>query len=102
MSIESIEKFSERNWKHRFAQTLWDFFSAQGVPRSAALDDAYAHADAHYLVRSLASPEDEARSALHWIWEDAPQTNATPVCDKGMLHSNNGIQQLVNAAAVPA
>ncbi len=67
MSVALRDKAAERVWKHRFAQTLFDYFCEKGLDRAEALDDAYAHADAQYLVRGLGSPEDEARSALTWI-----------------------------------
>jgi hypothetical protein len=64
---EHIDKAAERAWKHRFAQVLYEHFCLGGLTQAAALADAYAHADAQYLVRGLGSPEDEARSALTWI-----------------------------------
>ena len=67
MSGAHREKAAERIWKHRFAQTLFDYFCKKGLDRAEALDDAYAHADAQFLVRGLRSPEDEARCALTWI-----------------------------------
>lgn len=67
MDEERTGRSTERAWKHRFAQTLSEFFFLSGVPKTTALDDAYAHADAQYLVRGMESPEDEARSALAWI-----------------------------------
>ena len=68
---EHTDKAAERAWKHRFAQVLYEHFCFGGLAQAAALDDAYAHADAQYLVRGLGSPEDEARSALTWIEADA-------------------------------
>lgn len=76
MVSDHLEKAAERLWKHRFAQTLFEAFCIRGVGRSHALDDAYAHADAQYLVRSLNGPEDEARAALNWIFADTPQSHA--------------------------
>ena len=70
MTSEHRDEVSERVWKHRFAQALYEFFYMGGLERDAALEDAYAHADVQYLVRSLASPEDDARSALIWIRAD--------------------------------
>lgn len=64
---DHIERSEERAWKHRFAQTLYEVFCQGGLDRAAALDDAYAHADAQYLVRGLKGPEEEARAALSWI-----------------------------------
>ncbi len=64
---EHIDEAAERVWKHRFAQVLYEHFCFGGLAQADALADAYAHADAQYLVRGLNSPEDEARSALSWI-----------------------------------
>ena len=76
MVSEQVERAAERLWKHRFAQTLFEAFCVRGVNRGVALDDAYAHADAQYLVRGLNAPEDEARTALNWIFADTPQSHA--------------------------
>lgn len=84
---EHIDRAAERAWKHRFAQTLYEAFCAGGVERAAALDDAYAHADAQYLVRGLGSPESEAHSALKWIQTEEPQAAAIPV-DNGTHPAN--------------
>lgn len=79
---------AERAWKHRFAQTLYEAFCESGLDRAAALEDAYAHADAQYLVRGQQSPEDEARSSLLWIRgsEGQPRTAST----EGTAHAENG------------
>jgi hypothetical protein len=69
---EQVERSAERLWKHRFAQTLFEAFCIRGVNRAVALEDAYAHADAQYLVRGLNGPEEEARSALDWIFAEMP------------------------------
>ena len=79
---EHTDKAAERAWKHRFAQVLYEHFCFGGLAQAPALDDAYAHADAQYLVRGLASPEDEARSALTWIQGDAEPAAAN--------HNGNG------------
>lgn len=81
---EHIDKAAERAWKHRFAQVLYEHFCFGGLAQAPALDDAYAHADAQYLVRGLGSPEDEARSALTWIQGDAEPAAAN--------HNGNGKQ----------
>ena len=73
---ENIDKVAERAWKHRFAQVLYEHFCFGGLAQAAALADAYAHADAQYLVRGLGSPEDEARSALTWIEADMEPAEA--------------------------
>ena len=72
------DKAAERVWKHRFAQTLFDYFCEKGLERAEALDDAYAHADAQFLVRGLGSPEDEARYALTWITAHKQDAVVTP------------------------
>ena len=76
MVSEQVERAAERLWKHRFAQTLFEAFCVRGVSRGVALEDAYAHADAQYLVRGLNGPEHEARSAMNWIFADTPQSHA--------------------------
>ncbi|GAA0561457.1 hypothetical protein [Rhizomicrobium electricum] len=72
---------AERAWKHRFAQTLYEAFCESGLDRAAALADAYAHADAQYLVRGELSPENEARSSLLWIQSDEVQPRAANTDD---------------------
>ncbi|GAA0541237.1 hypothetical protein FHS83_000112 [Rhizomicrobium palustre] len=73
----NFESAAERAWKHHFAQTLFEAFCASGMERALAIEDAYAHADAQYLVRGLKSPEDEARSSLLWIRDEEAGLHAT-------------------------
>lgn len=79
MTAIHMDKSTERAWKHRFAQILFESFCGSGIKKTAALDDAYAHADAQYLVRGLGSPEDEALAALTWIRADEAPTSAGTV-----------------------
>lgn len=78
---QHINRATERTWKHRFAQTLYEIFCEGGLDRAAALEDAYAHADAQYPVRGLNSPEDEARSAMLWIRDNEAQPQAANTDD---------------------
>ncbi len=91
MAGEFSDNAQERAWKHRFAQILYEFFYQGGLDPAAALADAYAHADAQYLVRSLASPEDDAKTALTWIRDEMASLTATNTNDDlHIANPNNG------------
>lgn len=91
-----------RAWKHRYAQTLYEAFCMSGLERSAALYDAYAHADTQYPLRGEGSPEDEARLELVRIQAHISGTAAnsddgavaTPNPHNGAHHVGSSVTQL--------
>lgn len=62
-----MAELSERIWKHRFAAELAKLFASQGLNGSAALEDAYAHADDHYPRRTFGWPEKEAEAVYRLL-----------------------------------
>jgi hypothetical protein len=100
---EQLSKSAERAWKHRFAQVLYESFCIGGVEKSAALADAYAHADAQYLVRGLGGPEIDAYAALVWIGADEmPANTDDEEANNPAANPHNGAHHVAPLSVVPS
>ena len=57
----------ENVWKHRFVEYLVTPFFKTGLGKDTALEDAYVHADYHYLKRGTGTPEQEGEAAYNLL-----------------------------------